>query len=107
MMLRRCFLGGMGHLGRFCMKVPYILLRALLLFGKSGYLWGVMQILHDIKCSRCGAVNKSVQAWVGEELIRRCNACGHNKVMAMLSTSSEDSNYTIVRAIKAPLMEMF
>lgn len=53
----------------------------------------------DKRCGQCSALNQHETVWHGDTHIIRCRRCGHEKVIAKITTSSTTSvgiNYVSV-----------
>jgi uncharacterized Zn finger protein len=49
-----------------------------------------IEIKNDKKCSQCGSINFHEYVTRLDEQLIRCRSCGHQKVIARLTTSSTE-----------------
>lgn len=61
----------------------------------------------DKQCGQCSALNQHETVWRGNENIIRCRRCGHEKVIAKLTTASTTNTPINICARKFPSKEIF
>jgi len=66
-----------------------------------------INIQQDKQCGQCSALNQHETVWRGNEHIIRCRRCGHEKVIAVLTTASTTNAPIIYNAGKLRSKEIF
>jgi uncharacterized Zn finger protein len=66
-----------------------------------------INIQQDKQCGQCSALNQHETVWHNNEYIIRCRRCGHEKVIAVLTTASTTNAPIIYNAGKLPSKEIF
>lgn len=66
-----------------------------------------INIQRDKQCGQCSALNQHETVWRNFEHVLRCRRCGHEKVIAVLTTVSTANTPIIYNAKELPSKEIF